>query len=682
MRHVIAFILFMCYTCSVCWSYDVTTLTLKEKDTVTTSNYPLTFGHVFKKGDVAQYVTATYNGTPITTQCDVKTTYDDGSVRFAVISLILPSVIANSSNSIVLSTSTSTSSTGYLDKTAILATNIEDEVRLTNISGSGYSGSLTADLNATLSAAPSLSYWLQGPVATEVLARQTLNNSIESSWEVRFYPGTSFGPRVSHSIENMNADYRGTVDYNVDIQAGLPTLSSKYSKSSLHHNESSRWRKVLWVGQEPPETELHYNLSYLISTGAVMNYDTSLIIQNSTISSAYSTWLSKDIDLMGNGLLEKYFPTTGGRQDIGILPTWSARYLLSMDNRMRDAVVNSGEMAAHCPIHYREVNTGKSFYRHPISIDDRPTVWTTEERAASYGDSVDRLPSAIGTTDGGGWTIDRSHQGSFAYLPYLITGERYFLDEMYYWASWDLSAADYNSSYGRDYSYGYISDQVRGEAWGFRNLVDAAAYAADSDPEKEYLANKIWNNITKWMTEKDRHPLNYWGVDYYASITGLNPALVKKATSPWMEDFMLLSLAHAREQGFSTKQILDWYSSFIINRFTHPDFNHFNGAPYRFPALMIDDSLPQTWKQASDSFLVESTGFDLDDYPTSYNFIAMAASSTVTEYIKGQDAYNFLKSNVHDQAELQVDPTWAMTPRNYAQSTTGKPYGYSSIIDN
>lgn len=653
----------------------ITTLSLIEKDGVSTNNYPLTFGHVFKDGDVSQFVQVRYNGTLLTTQCDVKTTYQSGTVRFAVISVVLPTVTANSTNNTIsLETSASSASTGYMDKDAILATNIEDEIRLTNLSGSGHSGSLTADLNDKIAVDPSPAYWLQGSVATEILVRDGLNNSIESSWELRFYPGTSFGPRVSHSIENMNADYRGTVNYDIDIQAGMPSLSSKYSETSIQHNENSRWRKVLWVGSEPPETELHYDISYLISTGAVMNYDTSNIASESKISSLYNSYTSSNHDIMGNGLIVKNFPETGHRAEIAILPSWAVHYLLTMDNRMKDIVINSGEMAAHCPIHYREVNAGKSFYMHPISINDRPTIWTTENRVSIYGDTSDKLPEKIGDVDLSGWLVDRAHQGSFAYLPYIITGDRYFLDEMYYWASWSLSAMDYNASYGRDYSYGYIRDQVRGEAWGFRNLVDASAFAADGDPEKAYLANKIENNITKWMTEKDRYSLNFWDIDWDTTdVTGLDSSQVLHPVSPWMEDFMLLSLAHAREQGFSTKQILDWYSSFIINRFTHPDFNHFNGAPYRFPGRLKNSTTVSTWESANSLFLTQNT--DLEN-GTIYPIYALGASSVVCDYAGGLSARQFLSDNQPSTSEeyRSSDPSWFLLPRNYAQSSTGKRY--------
>lgn len=664
MRWLLLF-LFIALFCGDSVAGVVTTLSLIEKDSKTTSNYPLTFGHVFKAGDVTQYVQARYNGTLLTTQCDVKTTYtSDSSVRFAVISVVLPSVVADSTNTIALETAATTASTGYLDKTAILATNIEDEIRLTSLSGSGYSGSLTADLNAQIASDSSPTYWLQGSVTTEILVRDGLNNSLEASWEVRFYPGTSFGPRVSHSIENMNADYRGIVNYNVDIQAGLPAISSKYTKAAVQHNENSRWRKVLWIENEPPETELHYNLPYLISTGAVMPYDTSLSIPEATIASTYSTWSATNHDIMGSGILAKYFPTTGGREDIGILPTWSARYLLSMDNRMKEIMLNSGEMAGHCPIHYRESNASKTFYRHPISIDDRPTVWTTMEKADNAGAAEDRLPAAIGLYgySNHGWEADRAHQGSFALIPYIITGEKFFLTEMLFWASWNLSGCDAweNDYVGRYNSTGIISDQVRGEAWAFRNIVDAAAFAANSDIEKTYLTEKINNNITKWTSEEGRYPLNYWGIDEYATLVGMTSD-VKYVGNPWQEDYMLLSLVHAYQQGFGTLPIISWYKSFNSGRFTGNGVNPYDSTEYRFPAQLTDNSYPATWAQYAAKF---SSPLSSWVAPTSafhdYRLIALAAARAADNTDAANWITNALTTSGFNWTMYNQDPTWAI----------------------
>ncbi len=683
----------------------ITSLTLREKEGKTTTNYPLTFAHVFKKGDVMGNVSVSMNGTIIPTQFDVKRRYDDGSVRHAVISVVLPVIKAYEDVTIELIPGGTPASKGEMSKAEILSTDVQSLIELANISGSGYSGRLTADLRQAITAASELNYWLKGSIVTEILVKQKLNKSLNAAWEVRFYPGWN-GIRVSNAIENVEADYRGNIKYAVNIQLGNARPMTVYSKPTFSHNHNARWRKVVWLGQEPPEVEIRYDFNYLIETGYVLNYDTSLSLPTSIIESLYKYWRSTDHDIMETSYITTYFPTTGGREEIGILPTWTVRYLYSMDNRMKEVMLNLAELASGAPIHYRESASSRSFYGHILSIDDRPTVWLGWNDF-KYLAEEDRLPDPIGPTETD-WFIDRAHQASFAYIPYLVTGEHYYLEELYYWAGYDLADSNYS---GRDYAKGLIKDQVRGEAWAIRNIVDAAALAPDGDIEKAYLEGKVANNINAWqdatVNNPNAPPLHTWG---YVSCRGedggrpmeviigctTNPKTGKGSGSyediypvrhislPWQDDFVLLSLKHIIELGYPAQDVHRWLGEYAINRFTHPDVNPYNGAAYIYPATYIEhvDILEpyyniQTWKQAHDSFLEQLTSFPEDDYPYSYNYIALAALSTATgyqveqhlangstTYATGQQAYEWLRSHVHNIESLNEDPTWAIVPRS------------------
>ncbi len=627
-----------------------------EKAGVSTSGYPLTFGHVFREGDVSNSIRVEMNGQTVSSQMDVKRRWGNGTVKFGVISVILPQVGANSTSVLLISADNFPSNSGALTQSEILETGFESRIELNGLSGSGYSGNLTASFQNAFSSAQDVDYWLQGPVCTEVLVRQDLNNSLNAKWEVRFYPGTSFGARVSSTIENVEGAFRGNVSYATAISAGMGALSELYAKDAFQHNFCSRWRKVLWVGPEPPEVELHYDLSYLISTGSVMNYDTSLIMTESVMGSRYSTWLASDHDIMGNGIILESFPTTGGREDIGILPAWSARYLLSMDNRMKEIVIGNGEMSGSIPIHYRESDSGKIHYGRPISVDDRPTISTKEPDCTNEGNVEDRLPVAIGSVSTP-WTVDRAHMPSLAYLPYLVSGDFFFYEELMYWGAYVVS----REAWLRDRSTGLIADQIRGEAWAGRTLANAAAFALEGSIEQTYLTEKLNNNLTAWMAEQDDYPLDYWDISPYASTDGLTGD-VQLGTSPWQEDFVMVSLNHINNLGYDSRQIIDWYHTFHVNRCTHPDFNHFNAAAYRFPAQYTDGTYPQTWAQANASYIDQPTSLGNPYWPYSYQFVAMAAMSCLTGYPNGTEGYDFYVQNVTNRDLLNDDPTWAFVP--------------------
>ncbi len=656
-------------------AYTITSITVRDMAGVTTPNYPLTFGMVFREGDVSNRVFL--NNYP--TQTDVKTTWPDGSIRHAVISALIP-ISANSYTILNINTTGTAASPTPMSKTAMLGTDIGATIALSGLSGSGYSGNLVANLRNTLNAVSTLDYWLEGSVVSEVLLAQTLNNSLNAAWEVRFYPGTNY-IRISHAIENVDTSYRGNINYAVAVNQGHASPVEVYSKPTFQHNFSSRWRKVFWLGETPPEVEVHYDLDYLIATGMVMPYDTTVAVAESTIAADYVSWQNKDTDIMGNGFISKYFPTTGGRPEIGIQPEWVANYLLTFDNRYKEMVLGNGNLSGSVPIHFREGNSSLPSYNRPLNIDDRPTM----DIAARTG-----IPSAIGidSNSSTGWTPDRAHQGSFAYVPYLVTGEKYYLDEMLYWASWNLGMDDYGrDGHGNfqnfssqigvgDGSNGIIYDQMRGFAWALRSVSDAGVIAPDAHPDKAYFLEKAQNNID-WMLlgnsaatkhgmgfarlPRERENNEYWpyGVD-----------------GPWFHDFVVLVLADmSRKYNYADLNILmATFGEFTVGRFTKdPSFNKWDGAAYWYPFQENTGSgyfRGKTWADYWSAVLtahkesgqgLPNIGYVRYDSADSYLLIAKAALSQLIGLDGGASAYSFVQGT-YTASVLNRNPTWALVP--------------------
>lgn len=695
-------------------------LTLREKANISSSNYPLTFAHVFKAGDVqsGQGVALEVNGSILPTQFDIKRRFADSSVRHGVLSAIIPEIKAGQDLEVklVVVDESVNHNSDEMNKPEILETDVQSVMHLSDVTGGGYSGNLSADLRSALQSQTNLNYWLKGGVVTEILVRQDLNNSLNAMWEVRIYDMGNSDPtddhiRISNSVENVESHYRGNIHYSLDIYQGSGKPKLSYRKDGFSHNHNSRWRKILWQTEQPPEIEIRYDLKYLIESRHLLNYDQSLTIPESIISGAYSQWQALDNDIMGTGIITPYFPTTGGRQDIGILPAWAVRYLYSMDNRAREIMLNVAELSGGIPIHYRESDPGKKYYNHILSIDDRPTVWLGRN-SYTWTKEQDRLPDPIGE-ESSPWTVDRAHQASFSYIPYMITGERFYLDELYYWAAYNLGACNYNSDYGRDYSKGLIRDQVRGEAWTFRTLVHAAALAPDQDQlEKDYFHNKVMNNIDVWNEEllsSDSHPLHTWGtVSCWpedggrpdesiigcenpktsvrtGSGSGVNETVhpVRSMTTHWQDDFVLASLTHGVELGYPALGLKKWLGEQIINRFTHPDVNPFHGANYRFPATYVENVNvgPQgqrmhiaTWRQAMESLKYQPTAFSSTGNG-GYCAIALGALALVAEQnviqpfngstriVTGTMALEWLKKQVFDPAVYAENPKYYFIPR-------------------
>ena len=69
-------------------------------------------------------------------------------------------------------------------------------------------------------------------------------------------------------------------------------------------------------------------------------------------------------------------------------------------------------------------------YGHSLSFLDRPTA----DAGGPAGTGWDSVGSMIGPSTSP-WGPDTAHQPSFSYIPYLVTGDLFYLEECYFWAS-------------------------------------------------------------------------------------------------------------------------------------------------------------------------------------------------------------------------------------------------------
>jgi len=635
----------------------VTTVTLVDKSNTTTNGYPITLSLVFREGQVASAVTARVDGDMLPTQTDTKVRYADGSVKHAVVSFILPVMPAGGQVFVEILGGGSNADSDYVDVDELLATDFEAVLDLT-VNGNAHSISA----RQLLAGLPEVRYWLQGDVCCELLIRDlnvNVENQLNVQYYVRLYPGWD-GIRIDTVVENCWSDFRGNLTYDFDLHLGLADPTMVLSRTDFTHNVNARWRKTFWLGNEPPEIEIRYHLDDVIGTGTLPPYDTSLTVPESTLASAYSWWLSSDHDIMQGGRIMRYFPSSGGREDIGVYPAWAARYLLSMDNRLREVTLNYGDLSGSIPIHIRESDPTRTFYQHVLSIDDRPTVWTGWWDFGPTA-AADRLPAPIGSTSTE-WSVDGAHQPSLACIPYLVTGDYYYLEEMYFWAGWDLSDMNFSS---RGYDAGWIHDQARGIAWRTRNLADAANLAPDDDVlEKDYFAQKVANNIAHW---DDIYISEYFPTVRYLQIISpadraapeLDPN-VAYYSLPWQDDFVLMVAAHMRDIGFDTTAMIQWLGESLINRYRHPDMNWYRGTPYKLPTHLYDGTgqpaIIETWVEVNDGFVDDVGPTTFEGY---YHGQARAALALVTEMPQGLPAYKWLHEGVYDPAGSAVDPTWA-----------------------
>ncbi len=101
------------------------------------------------------------------------------------------------------------------------------------------------------------------------------------------------------------------------------------------------------------------------------------------------------------------------------------------------------------------------------------------------------------------WEFDASHEPSPFFLPYVLTGDPFYLLELENWAAYDATESvglDTGNSQGRGPTgaEGGEDDQLRGVGWTIRSRAEAAFAVPDGDPFKTYLTILTNDDIARW----------------------------------------------------------------------------------------------------------------------------------------------------------------------------------------
>jgi len=545
----------------------VTSVTLTSTASASQSYAAATFGQAFAEGDVPNGTTLigkTADGVSVPLQVDAKARHPDGSLRHAVITAQLPSAGPKQAQTVYLHRGASSAAASGTPAT-LLNAGFTAAVKAT-INGVQYTASADEVLKSGRYAS-----WLAGPLANEWLvaaplktASGTAHPHLMARFAIRAYSGSN-SARVDVTVENAWAFEAAPQNFTYDVQVlvgGQPV----YTQAALTHYHHARWRKVFSWGSVPA-LDIRHDTKYLIASKAVPNYDQSLAVREATIASWNTRWTTAvKTGPMEAGVAVKSMGTTGGRPDIGPMPTWNALYLLTMDQRMKNIAVGMSELGGSWSSHFRNKNTDR-----PVTLAEYPymTVITkrsdTLNRTTKTYEAFPDCPTSICATP---MKADTSHQPALAYLPYLVTGDYYHLEELQFWAN-------YNSFYGnpgyRQNVKGLLQEgQVRAQAWSLRTIAEAAYITPDNDPQKTILTSIVNHNLDWYNAQYTDNPqANKLGVLSHGSLSysGGN------GVAPWQDDFFTAMVGRSAELGFTRAQkLLAWKSKFVVDRFAGDGF--------------------------------------------------------------------------------------------------------------
>jgi hypothetical protein len=223
-------------------------------------------------------------------------------------------------------------------------------------------------------------------------------------------------------------------------------------------------------------------------------------------------WTSPSATVL-NGLQQTYTPNTlaGINVNMGtagsspaILNQAQALYCTSGDARAYRASIVFGLSGGSWSTHYR-AEAGST--QGAAGASNEPMRFADYPSASIEIQDTPTIPSGTGGENG---TPVTTHQPSYGYLPWLITGRWWFLDEHLFWASWNYLKSRVNGRRGET-SYetapyrnasgaaGIVDTRnggytVRGAAWSLRTLAQALAIVPASHPSYASLKTTVEAN--------------------------------------------------------------------------------------------------------------------------------------------------------------------------------------------
>ncbi|MBD3190891.1 MAG: hypothetical protein GF308_09620 [Candidatus Heimdallarchaeota archaeon] len=601
------------------------TFSLEETTGSDLTDIPVVFGYIFRKGQFSEGIAIeTEQGNPIESEMTVLRRWADNSIKHALFALSVDSLPANEQLDCQFIPSTSSSSSG-ITLADVLATTFDIDVSFTNLG-------LSISARDLLLESSTLDLWQSNPICTEFFLaghpRDSGNEEYEDLWvefHVRFFPERA-SAKVSVVVENCFVHV--TPDYTYDLVVSRDSASPEtiFTDSSIEHYGNTRWRKIFWWGSSLSEPNIIVNPAYFISTGLLPKYNITTTVPEEALVETWTNWLNSDHDLLETGLLEGYMPGCGGRPDIGLYPQWLVRWFLSGDNRLAEASFGTADLAGSFPIHLRSRDTFR-----PITIDESPELHMNWPQG--WGEGYGNCP----------FVADVAHQTGMTFLPYIISGDYYLLEEMIFWTQFSFFWGNPDSNY-RNGSQGLFRGwyEVRGQAWSIRTLTDITSIIPDFHPDFDYFQEKLQNNLVYFAEEIPQYStIGNWGgwpEERYDEWTLENIMADEVYTleSPWMIDFLLMSFHHTVRSGFSEAiASRNWLSRFAIGRVTHhPEFNIFDSTAYRLAVMDDEENMYEDWgelwtvsfaKRDSADIPTEFDEWHLTQEPDSYEYYLRAA---------------------------------------------------------
>ena len=616
----------------------------------------VTFGQIFIPGQVAagQTVVAHLNGKAIPTQVDVKTSNPDGSARMAVVT-----VLSSAPADLMLVRAPKDTGAAPVDLAKAAADlDLSVETTIREPAGTGTRQFALGRLLADALRQGRASYWLKGPLATEARVEVPVASSMRLTADIRAYSDGSVMADVQFNNDIAMRPVGGKLTYDVTIrESGRPVLQ----QAGIEHFQYQTWHQQVWTKGDPAVNVVH-DVRAMARAGAIHNYDFDAGVARGLVAGQLSQMSGAGFGILGNAGVAKSMGMTGGRPDIGPVTLANTLWLMTQHADAARYALAQADAAGSIPWHFIDAETGTY-----ISVVKYPKLWS-DQRGAQW----DNKPLTQQIDPKNGWQPDNAHQPDLSYIPYILTGLRYRLDQLQAQASGSIVMI---WPFARRDGLGIVASslaQVRARGWALRGVNEAAFVCPDGAALCPYFASTVRNNIDYLLDEAHRsHKGEAWGWFRYDDAGRAEEGGV---TSPWMQDFVASTLILMTQQGVpGAREVVVWQSNFLVGRFLAEDkgFHPRNATAYRFDVYGKTQDEPYlTWREIEADTIAH--GFAKDGSVWSNNDYAYARAAhgvlagivSATSSPDAEKALAWMRANAPHvgREDQQKSPTFNFVP--------------------
>lgn len=600
-----------------------------------------TFGQAFRKGQVfkTDSLIGRLNGKKVPVQLDALSTWPDGSVKMAALTVKiaicpgseLPMMVAKGTPDADMAVGTT--AVNILNTTLNL-TAAFDFVTLSTGARLNQTVDIGAALKAALADPAKADYWLKGPLVTQArvdipMPQESFHLTADVSVfkdgdilaDVQF--NNDLGKIVPHIGEKKfgNKPYMEPLSYTVKLnlngQQKTHVIAKQYQYQDWHTQIRSQGDAFFNV---------QHDIKYLISFGALLPYDLNSGVSAERFASSVTKLLiasSFGQPLAANGITRS-MGMTGGRGDIGFTTHWNTIWIMTQDWQAAKVGMAQGDTGGAIPWNFKDQNgrfitsdlpieefTYKSGTKTLTYSGTAKEMWAGDSRC---GNSVCLQNLPANTVGVSGWAYEDAHQPNLGYVPYLFTAQRWYLDRLYFQAAKSVTTL-WPASRNENDDWNIITGaqrQIRGLAWSFREVILAAFIGKNETPEYAHFNKVVSDNLDYLLSfrplyETEQGQTYGWWRDFNTGIT--DPKSWRQNIAPWQQDFMTAIISWSAFMGNDkAKQFIDWQRNWIAGRFdpTIPGYDPNDGCAYSLNTYSRTTGEPfKTWPEISASMIAE-----------------------------------------------------------------------------